>query len=91
MDRERVLDLLTQMRDNCLPRDGEAYDDPLRKEKFMALNYAVDLIGIPTAEAVMMANEDQFVVVEESHFEIYSKAEFYATPTPKPINEKTGD
>lgn len=89
MDRTKALELLTQMRENCVPKDGDAYDDPLRKEKLTALNYVIDLISIPTVEVVTMVDEDHFAVVEDDCVEIYSKTEFYATPTPK--NEKTGE
>ena len=83
MERTKVVELLTKMRDNCAPKDGDVYDDPLRKEKLKALNFAIDLIGIPTVEVVTMVDEEHFAVVENDCVEIYSKAEFYATPTPK--------
>ena len=34
--------LLLQIRDNCIKKDTDKYDDPLRKEKYNALNMAID-------------------------------------------------
>ena len=34
--------LLLEMRDNCGCKDTDKYDDPLRKEKYNALNMAID-------------------------------------------------
>lgn len=34
--------LLLEMRDNCVCKDTDKYDDPLRKEKYNALNMAID-------------------------------------------------
>ena len=34
--------LLLKMRDNFVRKDTDKYDDPLRKEKYNALNMAVD-------------------------------------------------
>ena len=43
--------LLLQMRDNCVKKDTDKYDDPLRKEKYNALNMAIDgLQYLPTVE-----------------------------------------
>ena len=43
--------LLLQMRDNCIKKDTDKYDDPLRKEKYNALNMAIDgLQYLPTVE-----------------------------------------
>lgn len=41
MNAERAVELLSQMRDNCVPKDSDAYDDPLRKEKHDALGMAI--------------------------------------------------
>lgn len=35
-------------------------------------------------ELLAMVDEDHFAIVENDCVEIYSKKEFYATPTPKP-------
>lgn len=41
--------MLLKMRDNCATRrEGEVYDDPLRKEKCEALNDAITLINNPS-------------------------------------------
>lgn len=43
--------LLLQMRDNCVKKDTDEYDDPLRKDKYNALNMAIDgLQYLPKAE-----------------------------------------
>ena len=43
--------LLLQMRDNCVKKDTDKYDDPLRKEKYNSLNMAIDgLQYLPTVE-----------------------------------------
>ena len=34
--------LLLKMRDNCVRKNTDKYDDPLRKEKYNALNMAID-------------------------------------------------
>ena len=36
--------LLLQMRDNCIPHDGDAYDDPLREAKYRSLTIAISAI-----------------------------------------------
>ena len=43
--------LLLQMRDNCVKKDTDKYDDTLRKEKYNSLNMAIDgLQYLPTVE-----------------------------------------
>ena len=43
--------LLLQMRDNCVKKDTDKYDDPLRKDKYNALNIAINgLQYLPTVE-----------------------------------------
>lgn len=43
--------LLLQIRDNCVKKDTDKYDDPLRKEKYNAMNMAIDgLQYLPTVE-----------------------------------------
>ena len=34
--------LLLVMRDNCIKKDTDKYDDPFRKEKYNALNMAIE-------------------------------------------------
>ena len=34
--------LLLQIRDNCIKKDTDKYDDPLRKDKYNALNMAIE-------------------------------------------------
>ncbi len=45
-DLTEITRLLLKMRDNC--QNGDAYDDPERKEKYAALNDAIDLINNPS-------------------------------------------
>lgn len=47
-DLTEITRLLLKMRDNCVGKEGEAYDDPERKEKYEALNAAIDLINNPS-------------------------------------------
>lgn len=47
-DLTQVTRILLEMRDNCVPKDGEAYDDPKRMEKYDAINSAIDLINNPS-------------------------------------------
>ena len=43
--------LLLKMRDNCVRKNTDKYDDPLRKDKYNALNMAIDgLQYLPTVE-----------------------------------------
>lgn len=48
MNAERAVELLTQMRENCVPKETDAYNDPLRKEKYDALSMAVSELSIPS-------------------------------------------
>lgn len=41
MNAERAIELLTQMRENCAPKENDVYNDPLRKEKRDALSMAI--------------------------------------------------
>ena len=47
-DLTEITRLLLKMRDNCVGKEGEAYDDPERKEKYEALEAAIDLINNPS-------------------------------------------
>ena len=47
-DLTQITRVLLEIRDNCLPKDGEAYDDPKRMEKYDALNAVIDLINNPS-------------------------------------------
>ena len=48
-DLTQITRLLLEMRENCaLRKEGEAYDDPKRMEKYDALNAAIDLINNPS-------------------------------------------
>lgn len=47
-DLTQITRVLLEIRDNCVPKDGEAYDDPKRVEKYDALNAVIDLINNPS-------------------------------------------
>ena len=47
-DLAKIMRLLLEMRENCVPKDGNLYDDPKRMEKYDALNAAIDLINNPS-------------------------------------------
>ena len=47
-DLTEITRLLLKMRDNCVRKEDEAYDDPERKEKCEALEAAIDLINNPS-------------------------------------------
>lgn len=47
-DLTQITRVLLEIRDNCVPKDGEAYDDPKRMEKYDALNAVIDLINNPS-------------------------------------------
>lgn len=40
--------MLLKMRDNCVQKEGDAYNDPERQEKYEALQAAADLINNPS-------------------------------------------
>ena len=47
-DLTEITRLLLKLRDNCVPKEGDAYEDPERAEKYDALNAAIDLINNPS-------------------------------------------
>jgi len=47
-DTTEITRLLLEMRENCIPKAGNAYEDPNRTEKYDALNAAIDLINNPS-------------------------------------------
>lgn len=47
-DLTQITRVLLEIRDNCVPKDGEAYNDPKRMEKYDALNATIDLINNPS-------------------------------------------
>ena len=47
-DLTQITRVLLEIRDNCVPKDGEAYDDPKRMEKYDAINSAIDMINNPS-------------------------------------------
>ena len=88
VDLTEITRLLLNMRDNCVQKENETYDDPLRRKKLDALNYAIDVINNPSMSAMAMVDENHFAIVEAGCVEVYSKNEFFATPTPvNPIGD----
>ena len=47
-DLTQITRVLLKIRDNCVPKDEEVYDDPKRMEKYDALNAAIYLINNPS-------------------------------------------
>ena len=48
--------LLENMRDNCIKKDTDAYDDPDRERKYEALNIAIDAIKkLPVTKRAMIS------------------------------------
>lgn len=47
-DLTEITRLLLKMRENCVPKDGDAYEDQDRSKKYDALNAAIDLINNPS-------------------------------------------
>lgn len=47
-DLTQITRVLLEIRGNCVPKDGEAYDDPKRMEKYDTLEAAIDLINNPS-------------------------------------------
>lgn len=47
-DLTEITRLLLKMRENCVPKDGDAYEDQDRAKKYEALNAAIDLINNPS-------------------------------------------
>lgn len=57
-DLTQITRLLLEMRENCaLRKEGEAYDDPKRMEKYDALNAAIDLINNPSLLPTLSLND----------------------------------
>ncbi len=47
-DLTEITRLLLKMRENCVPKDGDAYEDQDRAKKYDALNDAIYLINNPS-------------------------------------------
>ena len=47
-DLAEITKILLKMRDNCVRKDSDVYDDPEREEKYAALNDAITLINNPS-------------------------------------------
>lgn len=58
-DLTEITKLLLEMRENCIPKDGDAYEDPNRAEKYDALNAAIDLINNPSMLAQWISVKDR--------------------------------
>ena len=58
-DLTEITRLLLEMRDNCVPKAGDAHDDPKRAEKYEALNAAIFLINNPSMLAKWISVKDR--------------------------------
>ena len=58
-DLTEITRLLLKIRDNCVPKTGDAYDDPKRAEKYEALNAAIFLINNPSMLAKWISVKDR--------------------------------
>lgn len=72
-----VCRLLLEMRDNCVPKDGQTYDDPKRKAKFEALNIALDAVDVMSNACGTIENpipEEGITMQMEKDFEKMANA-----------------
>lgn len=58
-DLTEITRLLLEMRENCIPKAGDAYEDPNRQEKYDALNAAIDLINNPSMMTQWISVKDR--------------------------------
>ena len=58
-DLTEITRLLLEMRENCIPKAGDAYEDPNRAEKHDALNAAIDLINNPSMISQWISVKDR--------------------------------
>lgn len=47
-DLTEITKMLLKMRDNCVRKDNEAYDDPERETKHAVLNDVIDIVNNPS-------------------------------------------
>lgn len=65
-DLTEITRLLLEMRENCIPKVGDAYEDPNRTEKYDALNAAIDLINNPSMISRWISVKDRLPENEET-------------------------
>lgn len=58
-DLTEITRLLLEMRDNCIAKTGDVYEDPKRAEKYDALNAAIFLINNPSTSKQWISVEDR--------------------------------
>ena len=58
-DLTEITRLLLKLRDNCVPKGGDAYEDPERAEKYDALNAAIFLINNPSTSKEWISLKDR--------------------------------
>ena len=58
-DLTEITRLLLEMRENCVPKADNAYEDPNRAEKYDALNAVIDLINNPSMLAQWISVKDR--------------------------------
>ena len=64
-DLTEITRLLLEMRENCIPQAGNAYEDPNRAEKYDALNAAIDLINNPSTIAISCNSGCNWISVKD--------------------------
>lgn len=64
-DLTEITRLLLEMRENCIPKTGDAYEDPNRAEKYDALNAAIDLINNPSTIAISCNSGCNWISVKD--------------------------
>lgn len=85
-----VCRLLLEMRDNCVPKDVQTYDDPKRKAKFEALSVALDAVDVMwntcgTLESAM-SKEERTIQKEKDFEEMANACEKYMQKWTHPHN-----
>ena len=75
-DLTEITRLLLEMRENCIPKAGNAYEDPNRVEKYDALNAAIDLINNPSMLAQWISVKERLpevgkVVLAYTYYETF--------------------
>lgn len=77
-DFTEITRLLLKMRDNCVRKaEGEAYDDPERKEKYEALEAAIDLINNPSMLQRWISVKDALPEMEGKYIVCTAKGSVY--------------
>lgn len=76
-DLTKITRLLLEMRENCIPKAGNAYEDPNRAEKYDALNAAIDLINNPSMMTRWISVKDRLPTGEDPVLILVKETEHY--------------